>query len=283
MSSGNLKYYRSTISGRVYASPIEPETLRALKIYGSLPSVEKQFEIDDWVKDIKTAAGLPHWVDNLHTVFDVVYLLGVNTRNNARIDFVTGVRKAEEINISEGDFIPWQGYYASSSQGRAVDMKWDITSENNKGAPEDNHFHVSQLSYYDNSGTTNMAGIPGYSLVPLQSVSTILYFRFRWGSSNINNVNNNNTRGSYTVGRSGPTTVFAQINEDELNTWTRSLSGYNPGNALILSGVESDGSPNAPRFGMLIGSMTAGSSSVNLNLLARADKNYFEKQGITLY
>lgn len=278
-----IQFFGSTLGEIPLASPMEPETTRAILNFRPRPKVNDQFNIDGWIKDIKTAAGLSHGFDNLDTVFDVVYLFGTNTRRNARIDFVRGVLLAEEININEDDFIQWEGFYSSVSQSRAVDTKWNIGNPENKGQPDSHHIHIASLVDTDESSTSSFAGISGYSFAPLQSVSGNLRFRFRSGTSTINNYVNDNVLGSYTIKGESESDISYQKNDmQKVLTGNRSDRVYENYDYYIL-GVNTGSGVGSTREGMKIGSFTAGSVAVDGALLAEADKNYFAKYGITIY
>ncbi len=241
-----------------------------------------QLNINDWVRGLKAAAGLPYGVDNLGSVYDVAYLFGVNNYYNAQIDFVTGTKKAREVGSSTLQFSQWQGVYSgTSNNSTALSTGWMVNSALN-ASPLNHHLHISLLRSRDTSSTWRVAGMSGYILIPLQILSGTLRFRISH-SGGLSNFNNDNEMGSYTVKRESNTLVSVQKNDSTKSTANRTHTGYEDlefGVVGIIQGVDS---ANAGLSNTCFGSFTAGRGDiVDGALLNEADYQYFLKYGVNL-
>lgn len=280
-----IQFFGSTTGFIPLASPMEPETTRTILNYRPRPKVVDQFNIDGWVKDIKTAAGLPHGTDNLGTVFDVAYLFGVNGRENSKVDFVTGTKKAVEVPGYTHllVFTKNQGFIGNTTS-TAIDSGWNINTPGNLGTPGGHHYHLSSLVSNTGSSTSFWSGTSDFHTVPLQTVSGIRRFRIRSGSSALVNFDNDNIKGAYTIKRKLSNQVSYQKNNNAEITASNSGSSYPDINFFILGIHDAiTGLPSTMRSGVLTGSFTAGAKEVDGGLLALADRNYFLNYGIDLF
>lgn len=278
---GVIKFFGSGANLVRIASPIEPETRRALLAYKGLPPVDKQFEIDDWVKDVKIAAGLVHGVDNLSSAFDVVYLWGVNNIENARIDFVTGTRKATIAGAGNIVVEAWKGI-RSPVHGNSTGMLtgWNINNAVH-ALPTNHHIHTSFISSL-NPSTALVMGLGNYSLVPFQLVGGNLVFRINH-SGGLTNFLNDNSMGAYTVKRESNTLVSYIKNDGQRLTGSRTHTGYLDIEYSALGRNRENGNPAAAPSDLVFGSFTGGrGDNVDAALLNEADYKFFLKQGVNL-